>query len=77
MSLHYNGARTYLWYKNSEESEISATPLCLRNISKDWPVGNVKKTGLNEYVYYFSADYNDIAVDDILNTCKWLIKKMI
>ena len=37
----------------------------------------MKKTGLNGYVYDFSADYNDIAVDDILNTGKWLIKKMI
>ena len=35
----------------------------------------MKKTGLNRYVYGFSVDYNDIAVDDILDTGKWLIKK--
>ena len=35
----------------------------------------MNKTGLNGYVYDFSADYNDIAVDDILDAGKWLIKK--
>ena len=29
----------------------------LRNISKDWSADNMKKTGLNGYVYEFSVDY--------------------
>ena len=33
------------------------------------------KTGLNEYVYDFSADYDAIAVDDILDIHKYLMKK--
>ena len=33
----------------------------------------MKKTGLNEYVYDFSVDYNAIAVD-ILDIHKYLIK---
>ena len=38
-----------------------------------------KKTGLNGYVYNFSVDYDAIAVDDILDIHKYLMKnnKMI
>ena len=39
--------------------------MCLGNISKDFSVDNMKKTGLNGYAYDFSVDYNAIAVDDI------------
>ena len=35
----------------------------------------MKKTGLNGYVYDFSADYDAIAVDDILYIYKYLMKK--
>ena len=38
-----------------KDSEIEATPLCLRNISKGWTVDNMKKTGLNRYVFDFSV----------------------
>ena len=34
-----------------------------------------KKTGLNGYVYDFSVDYDAIAVDDILDIHKYLMKK--
>ena len=37
----------------------------------------MKKTGLNEYVYGFSADYDAIAVDDILSIHKYLVKRII
>ena len=50
---------------SSKDSEIVATPLCLGNISEDFSVHNMKKTGLNGYVYDFSVDYDAIAVDDI------------
>ena len=33
-----------------------ATLLCLGNISGDWTEDNMKKTGLNGYVYDFSVD---------------------
>ena len=36
----------------------------------------MKRTGLHGYVYDFSVDYDAIAVDDILNIHKYLIKKM-
>ena len=72
LSLHYNGANNYLFvngtaiYKfKTKHSEIVATLLCFGNISKDWSVDNMKKTGFNGYVYDFSVDYDAIAVDDI------------
>ena len=34
----------------------------------------MKKTGLNGHVYDFSADYDAIAVDDILEIHKYLMK---
>ena len=65
LSLHYNGANSYLFVNSKEihkfkakNSEIAATPLCLANISKEWTVGNMKKTGLNGYVYDFSVNFN-------------------
>ena len=35
----------------------------------------MKKTGFNRYVYDFSVDYNAIAVDDIVDIHKCLMKK--
>ena len=57
----------------AKDSEIVVTSLCLRNISKDFSVDNMKKTGLNRYVYDFTVDV--IADDYILDTHKYLIKK--
>ena len=82
LSLHYNGVNSYLFVNDTEiikfkakDSEIVATPLCLGNISKDQSVDNMKKTGLNEYVYDFSVDYDAIVVDDILDIHNYLMKK--
>ena len=49
--------------------------MCLGNISKDFIASNVRKTGLYGYVYDFSADYDPIAVADILDIHKYLMKK--
>ena len=35
----------------------------------------MKKTGLNGYVYGFSLDYDAIAINDIIDICKYLMKK--
>ena len=82
LTLHYNGANSYLLvngteiYKfNAKYSEIVASPLCLGNISKDWSVDNMKKTGFNGYVYDFSVDYDATDVDDIKDIHKYLMKK--
>ena len=82
LSLHYNGANSYLFVNGTEiikfkakDSEITPYQLRLGNISKDWSVDNIKKTGLKGYVYDFSVDYNAIAVADILDIHKYLMKK--
>ena len=40
-----------------KDSEIVASRICLENISRDWSAGNMKKTGLNGYVYEFNVLY--------------------
>ena len=82
LSLHYNGANSYLFANGTEiikfkakDSNIVARPLCLGNISKDWSVDNMKDTGLNGYVYDFSVDYNATDVDDIKDIHKYSMKK--
>ena len=82
LSLYYNGTNSYLFVNGTEihkfkakDSEVVATPLCLGNISKDFSVDNMKKTGLNGYVYDFSVDYDAIAVNDIVDIHKYLMEK--
>ena len=77
-SLHYNGANSYLFVNGTEiykfkakDSETVATPLCLGNISKGFSVDDMKKIGLNGYVYDFSVDYDAIIVDDTLDIHKY------
>ena len=49
LSLHYNGDNSYFFVNGTEikfktiDSEIAANPLCLGNISKDFPSANMKK----------------------------------
>ena len=59
----------------AKDSKIVAAPSCLGNISKDWSVDNMNDTGLIGYVYDFSVDYDAIAVENILNIQKYLMKK--
>ena len=68
LSLHYDDDNSYLFVNGTEickftakDSEIVAAPLCLGNISKDFSVDNMKKTGLHGNVYEFSVDYDAIA----------------
>ena len=82
MSLHYNKENSYSFVNGteiikfkSEEPEILAHSLCLGNISKDWSVDNMKKTGFTGYVYDFSVDYDSTDVDDIKYIHKYLMKK--
>ena len=82
LSLHYNKENSYLFVNGTEiikfkskDPEILPYPLCLGNISRDWSVDNIDKTGLNGYVYDFVVDYDPVAVDDILDIHKYLMKK--
>ena len=82
MSLHYKRAKSYLFFNGikirkfkAKDSEIVATSLCLGNISKNFSVDNIKKIGLNGYVYDFNVIYDAIEVDDILDIHKYLMKE--
>ena len=82
LSLHYNGANSHLFvngtdiYKfKAKDSEIFVRPICLGNISKDWSVDNMKRTGFTGYVYDFSVDYDPTEVDDIKDIHKYLVRK--
>ena len=84
MSLHYNGANSYLFvnvieiYKfKAKDSEIGATQLCLGNIPKYWSVDNIKRTEFTGYVRDFSIAY-DVTDDDddIKDIHKYLMKKI-
>ena len=80
--MHYNGANSYLFINGTDiikfkakDSEIHTYSLCSGKISKDWSQDNIKKTGLKGYINDFSTDYNAIAVSDILDIHKYLMKK--
>ena len=82
LSLHYNGANSYLFVNGTEmikfkakDSELDSNILCLENVSKDFSVSNMEKTVLYGTVYEFSVDYGAISVDNILSIHKYLIKK--
>ena len=85
LSLHYNGADSYLLmvqkFINLKQSILNLQQVHYvqetfhQSRKQDWTVDNMKKTELNRYVYDFSADYDAIAVDDILEIHKYLMKK--
>ena len=81
LSLHHNGGNSYLLVNGTEiykskakDSEIAVTPLCLRNISKDWSIDNMKRTRFIGHVYDFSVDYDAITVNDISDIHNYLMK---
>ena len=70
--MHYNVANSYLFVNYAEiykfkakDSDVLVGPIYLGNISKDWSVDNIKRTGFTGYVYDFSVDYDTTSVDDI------------
>ena len=82
LSLYYNGTNSYLFVNGTEmikfkakDSELTSTILCLGNISNDFSVNNMTKTGLCGTVYEFSVTYGAISVVNILNIHKYLTKK--
>ena len=80
LSLHYNGDDLFFNGKETikfkaKDSEIVPYPLCLGNISKDFDLGYMEKTGLTGYVYDLSVDYWAIANDKTLDIHKYLMEK--
>lgn len=82
-SLHYdvdsyffvNGVKIYKF--KAKDSEINASLLYLDNFSKIFSPDVMKTTGLQEYVFDFSADYDSIDVSDILDIQKYFMKNTI
>ena len=81
LSLHYNGNKSFLFVNGAKmyqfkakDSEIKPCPLYLGNISKDFTINNMKKTGLIGVVKVFSVDYNVIDSDDILDIHRYLME---
>ena len=82
MSLRYNGVNSCLFVNGTEiykfkakDSENLVGPIFLGNISKDWSGDKMKRTGFTGYVFDFNVDYDPIAVDDIKDIHKSLMKK--
>ena len=81
LSLHYNGSNSFLFVSatkayqfKAKNSEIRDYTLCLGNVSKDFTINNVKKTGLKRVVKIFSVDFNPTDKNDILDIHKYLLK---
>ena len=79
--MYYNGVNGYLFVNGTEiikfkakNSEIVASSLYLGKVSKDSSVDNMKKAGSNEYIYDFKVVYDAVAVDDISDINKYLMK---
>ena len=79
LSLYYSGSDSPLFVNGTEickfrakNCEIVAMSLCLGDISKDFFEDNFYGC-----VYGFSADYEPIAVDDMLDIYKYLMKKNV
>ena len=60
LSLHYNGSKSFLFFNatkvyqfKAKNSEIKDYALCLGNVSKDFTINNMKKTGLKGVFCWF------------------------
>ena len=66
---------TKIFQFKAKNSKIKDYALCLGNISKDFIINNMKKIGLKGVVKFFSADFNPIDTNEILDIHKYLMKK--
>ena len=76
--MHYNGRSSYLFlngieiYKfKAKDSETFLGPICLGNISKDWLVDNVKKTGFNVMILVLIMILSQLLILKIFISIWW------
>ena len=81
LSLHYNGRNSFLFVNatklyqfKAKDSKLNYYALCLGNISKDFTINNMAKTGLKGFMQFFSVDFNPIDNNNILDSHKYLMK---
>ena len=84
LSLHYNESDSFsfvvatkIYQFKAKDQEIKLHPLCLGNISKDFTIDNMKKTGLKGSVKFFSVDYRPINTNEISDIHRFLMKGKI
>ena len=58
-----------------KDTEIKDYALCLGNVSKDFTINNMKKTGLKGIEKSFPVDFNPVDNNDILDIHKYLMKR--
>ena len=82
MFKSYNSDNSYLFVNGkkiikfkAKDSAIVLYPLCLRNISTDFNIRHMLKTGLGGYIYHFSVDYRAISNYKIQRIYNYLMKK--
>ena len=81
--MHYNGDNSYLFVNGKEIYRFKASNgnvnipsrFYLGSISNNFSVNESKEVSLKGNVYEFSVDCNAIAVDDVLDIQKYLMKK--
>ena len=81
ISLHHYGSNSFFFVNTTKiyqfkakDFEIKDYALFLGNISEDFTISNMKKTGLKGNVNFFSVDFNPIDTNDILYMHIYLMK---
>ena len=80
LTVHYIGSNNFLfvnatkvYQSKAKNSKIKYYSLCLGNVSRNFTINNMKKTGLIGVVIFFSID--PIDTNDILDIHKYLMKR--
>ena len=60
----------------AKNSEIKDYGQCLGNISKDFTINNMKKTGVKRVTKFFSVAFNPIDTNNILDIHRNLMKRI-
>ena len=71
--MFVNATKVYQF--KAKNSEIKDYALCLGNVSKDFAINNIKKTGLKGVTIFFSFDFNPIDTSNILDIHNYLMKR--
>ena len=76
---YYNGSNSFafvsarkIYQFKANDSEIKDYAPCVGNISKDFTINDMEKTGLKGVVKFFTVDFNPI---DIVSIHKYLMKR--